>query len=255
MASLSRRNPHSAVGAPPPKVMDRVERQWYSAAGCPISDEAKLGLGVDMPDGFKFVIADVRVWRGCTNRKEGDIALEFFFDGTLHELAEHGGESTFVDKFAEVLERTLQERRIRTFREKVELRRGKPKKVDDEEASLIGAPSEQDVMTDTEWKSYLTQKIPDTGLGVHSFREAGCVLMFVVANVTVSDAAAETLGQLCFPEYFPIDGREQKVVYPDLPWPRWMKGMLATTIFLLVLVLFAWFFTFRAALSQYHGES
>jgi len=106
-----------------------------------------------------------------------------------------------------------------------------------------------DTEKDDEWRKLLQgSSIPETQLKVASFRKAGCMLHFVVAQTSISLAAAETLGQLVFPEYFPVDGLG--ILEPPIPsiWsmPRWVCFLVVILVVSFCLTANTLFFTVEA---------
>lgn len=222
--SASTRNPHSARKQPTElKVLlskpydERVRLQWQTSNGCPISDEAKTAFiinHVHQEKPTQYNLADIRIWSRPIGSPD-TIALELFFDGpSLQE------ERRFIQMFEAKLEAVLKEKRMRNMREKQGLkRRLAPVTEDGESDSAIELTT-----------TFVDSDFPDTQLKVESFREAGCMLNFIVVQTTVSLGASETLGQLVFPEHFPVEGLgqyvEKAVPWKDMPWWYWFLVLL-----------------------------
>merc|ERR1712224_435623 len=83
--------------------------------------------------------------------------------------------------------------------------------------------------------------IPSADVAVRSYRDAGCMISFLVVQTSISISAAEGLGQVAFPEHFPVDGKLQDVPESTMPRPRWMNSMVLCTIIMVVCTLFAWY--------------
>jgi hypothetical protein len=218
---------------------ERVLAQWKAACGSPISDEAKTQFSVTVK-GRNFLIGDIRLWshqnQNITNRSS--VHLEFFYDGSQSDLGDNGVEE-FSQAFESMVEEQLRERRVAEFRRKLQAtnrRRAAPKDSD----ALEGGGTCEGTGED-DWKSYLKQPIPSADVAVRSYRDAGCMISFLVVQTSISISAAEGLGQVAFPEHFPVDGKHQDVPESTLPRPRWMNGMVFCTILMVICTLVAWY--------------
>jgi len=249
-------NPHGAKKPPTDiKILqskpidERLRLQWENANGCPISDESKVSFDIHHTHKGKpctYHIGDVRIWRRdrIQDTPSESIALEFFFDGP--ELQD---EATFMRSFESKLEIVLKEKRMKNKTSKEQLTVNKRNV-----AKTVGDPFD-DAMEMRE-VSLVEEEFPDTKLKVEAFREAGCMLHFVVVQTTVNIHASETLGQMVFPEHFPVDG----LVYvePYVSWnqmPRWywiLVFLLGVTIFF---TLAAWTKAFLHSDFYTRGES
>mmetsp|Transcript_30904 Transcript_30904/g.78251 ORF Transcript_30904/g.78251 Transcript_30904/m.78251 type:complete len:273 (+) Transcript_30904:2-820(+) len=248
--SGSTRNPHSA-SAPGAKQLkewsklsceERVLTQWRAAFGCPVSDEAKAQFCIHALD-RTFRLSDVRLWtqhhplHGKHVVDGGKVHLEFFFDGTTSELTGH--EEEFTKAFENMIEQQLQERRVIDFRKKLATRRRRG----------TASPGEGDMdggdgVDDEDWNTYLKKPVPATDFSIRSYREAGCMLMFLVCQTSVSVSASEVLGQIAFQEHFPIDGVAQPPSTSTMPLPRWFYGLGACTVTLSFFAVVAWWQVF-----------
>lgn len=222
---------------------ERVLVQWRTSFGCPIADEAKAQFAIEC-HGHTFVLADVRLWLDKHQQRKGKeltkelVNLEFFFDGQLAEIQDDP--AVFEKAFENLIENQLQARRMAEFRKKLSTRRRAGTRTlmeenEDAEASAEGSASKED---HSEWRSYLHKPVLPTQLSVRSMREAGCMIRFIVCQTSISVSASEELGQLAFPEHFPIDGKEQEIPVSTKPLPKWVYALYAiTAIFTLVTVL------------------
>jgi hypothetical protein len=212
-------------------------RQFHAAHGCPISDEAKAQFCVHAV-GRTYTLADVRLWQSQPwqiQKDSGTIYLEFFFDGSPSEFA--GKEDEFKKAFETMVETQLQEVRRAEFRKKLTARRRGGRKADADDGPEGGGGSYDG--DDPEWRNYLKTPVPDTNLSIRSMREAGCMIMFLVCQTSISTSAAEVLGQIAFQEHFPVDGviEESK---STKPLPKWVYTMGCCTITFTVISLMAW---------------
>lgn len=259
---------------------ERVTSQWTKASGCPISDDAKNRFTFSTnpgSEGHKFVLADVRLWKEAERQQpgakggesDGSISLEFFFDGELGDIPD---EASFTRSFDEIIELQLQERRMLTFREKFARRQtqmrsrkkgqalggttasaggGGSELLEDPETARTSKETLADSDEEQEWQNYLKSKVPETRLAVRAFRESGCMLRFVCVQTSLSVGASDVLGQVCFPEYFPVDGRPQTLVEDlkafdfFLTW-HWALFMVFFVLFG-VAALYAWYKTISEA--------
>merc|ERR1711968_8200 len=100
---------------------ERLSAQWKAAAGCPVSDEAKTRFAFQCPGSeHRFVLADIRIWKeGSTSKSADELALEFFFDGAHSDIPD---EKEFILAFERMIENQLKERRMQTFRNKLQAR-------------------------------------------------------------------------------------------------------------------------------------
>lgn len=241
--STSTRNPHKASQPAPALAKawaklspeERIIEQWRSAYGCPISDEAKAQFTLHTC-GNKYSLSDVRLWLDKHpknhGQEQGKVYLEFFFDGSPNELT--GQEDVFTKAFETMIEQNLQEQRAVEFRQKLAARRrGKASTASE------GGESGENV-GDDDWKSYLHKPVPATEFKIQSFREAGCMLSFLVCQTSLSVSAAEVLGQISFQEHFPIDGKPQAPSTSTKPLPRWVYWMVAATSGMTMITLVAW---------------
>lgn len=257
--STSTRNPHIATSkakkakefanlAPEELILE----QWRTANGCPISDESKDQFQVKTSE-HCHKLADVRLWvehhsKGSRSvQDQGVIYLEFFFDGSP---AQYGGNpDEFTKAFENMIEQQLQERRVMEFRKKLATRRrgGKARDADNRESpeDAIEGGGDGD---DNEWRDYLRKPIPATNLSIRSIREAGCMLMFLVCQTSLSVSASEVLGQICFQEQFPIDGMAQEIKSSGKPLPRWVYIMMVFTAGLTIFTVFAWWMVLKEAM-------
>mmetsp|Transcript_3284 Transcript_3284/g.5319 ORF Transcript_3284/g.5319 Transcript_3284/m.5319 type:complete len:287 (-) Transcript_3284:65-925(-) len=259
--STSTRNPHSATKLSSRKTKElynlppeqRILEQWRIASGQPVSDEAKEQFQVQTHE-RAHKLADVRLWtehhgKGSKSVEEqGVLYLEFFFDGSP---AEYNGETeAFIKAFENMIEQQLQERRVREFRQKLATRRRGGRKDANNKDSVEDAEGGGDsaIGDDSEWRDYLRKPIPATNLSVRSIREAGCMLMFLVAQTSLSVSASEVLGQICFQEHFPIDGKPQEAPKSTKPLPKWVWVMLVITVFFTIITLWAWWMVVKEAI-------
>merc|ERR1712224_785619 len=83
--------------------------------------------------------------------------------------------------------------------------------------------------------------IPSADVAVRSYRDAGCMISFLVVQTSISISAAEALGQVAFPEHFPVDGKLQDVPDSGMQRPWWMNSMVLCTVIMVVCPLFAWY--------------
>lgn len=256
-SSASTRNPHIATKASNffhLDTEDRILEQWRAAFGCPVSDEAKAQFAISAA-GRTFNLSDVRLWtqqhpqnpaaKGSMNK--GKIHLEFFFDGSHSELA-GTNEEAFTKAFENMIEQQLQERRVVEFRKKLAARRRVKGGSSGAEATGDSAtePSafdggDPDYINDSDWQNYLQRPIPAADFSMRSFREAGCMITFLVCQTSLSIGASEVLGQIAFQEHFPIDGKQQDPSASTKPLPRWVYGVAGCTAVLATLTLGAWY--------------
>jgi len=245
-ASTSTRNPHSAFQstAKVPQFAhlpteERILEQWKAAFGCPVSDEAKAQFCIQAL-GRTFNLSDVRLWKQhhpAHSKSASKIHLEFFFDGAQSELGLSVNEEVFTKAFESMIEAQLQERRVVEFRKKLAARRRRGKASEGETG--FDEP-DADCMDDGDWQQYLQKPIPASDFSVRSFREAGCMLTFLVCQTSLSIGASEVLGQIAFQEHFPIDGRAQDPSKSEKPLPRWVYIAGASTCVLTTLAMSAW---------------
>lgn len=259
--STSTRNPHAAASKPlskkakdlsklPPE--QRILEQWRTSSGCPVSDEAKEQFQVQTSE-RTHKLADVRLWhehhsKGSKSVEEqGVLYLEFFFDGSPAEYNDNSEQ--FIKAFEKMIEKQLQERRVIEFRQKLATRRrGGRKDADNRETAEDAIEGGGDVgAEDSEWREYLRKPIPATNLSVRSIREAGCMLMFLVAQTSLSISASEVLGQICFQEHFPIDGKAQEIAKSTKPLPRWVWILVVITSFFTIITVYAWWMVLKEA--------
>jgi hypothetical protein len=219
---------------------DRVLEQWRAASGCPISDEAKTLFCVHAL-GDSFQLGDVRLWYDQhPGRATSSIFLEFFFDGAPDDIKEDAG--LFIKAFETMIEDTLRERRVAEFRKRAKARRrvvGRVKSKDSDDEACEGGRSPED-SGDEEWRKYLQSMPATTELSVKSIREAGCTLRFLVCQTSLSVSAAEELGQIAFPEHFPINGVAQVVAPGTQPLPRWFYFLAVGSALVSTVAIFAW---------------
>eukprot|EP00429_Kryptoperidinium_foliaceum_P018252 CAMPEP_0176044606 /NCGR_PEP_ID=MMETSP0120_2-20121206/22139_1 /TAXON_ID=160619 /ORGANISM="Kryptoperidinium foliaceum, Strain CCMP 1326" /LENGTH=281 /DNA_ID=CAMNT_0017378011 /DNA_START=67 /DNA_END=912 /DNA_ORIENTATION=- len=247
--SVSTRNPHSAAISPAELTKalaklspeERILGQWRAAYGCPVSDEAKAQFCIHAV-GRTFRLSDVRLWKehhplGKDASNNGTVYLEFFYDGTASELEGHQDE--FTKAFEQMIDAQLQERRVVEFRKKLTARRRAGRGVGSASNDLDTAFAGDDV-TDQDWRDYLRKPVPPSEFSIRSFREAGCMLLFLVCQTSLSLSASEVLGQIAFQEHFPIDGKPQEPSKSDKPLPRWVYGMAACTAGMTVVTIYAW---------------
>lgn len=212
--------------------------QWRAASGTPISDEAKIQFCVHAL-GDKFQLADVRLWSEHHKTKHASsIFLEFFFDGAPEDIS--GEDDAFTKSFETMIEDTLRERRATQFKKKLQARSGGAGLRSRGAASEAGGEGGHRNESDEEWKQYLKGPAPATELTVRSIRESGCMLRFVVCQTSLSVSASEELGQIAFPEHFPINGVAQAVSTSTAPLPRWVYGLLAGTAVFGTIMCVAW---------------
>lgn len=189
-----------------------------------------------------YSLSDVRLWmeRHPKNdqQEKGKIFLEFFFDGSPAELA--GKEDVFTRAFENMIEKNLQEQRANEFRQKLAARGRRRKGAADPAADEGGGvEGGGESVGDDEWKSYLHQAVPSTEFSFQAFREAGCMLRFLVCQTSLSVSASEVLGQISFQEHFPVDGK----IVPsksDKPLPKWVYWMMVATVGMTSITLIAW---------------
>jgi hypothetical protein len=251
--SKSTRNPHSAKkGRPLEELMklkfeERILVQWRQAFGCPISDEAKAQFTIECL-GHTFQLADVRLWlerhpqKGRQELNTRVVYLEFFFDGMLAEIQEDP--AVFSKAFEDLIEKQLQAHRRKQFKSKLAARR---RAVEARDAKAVttsvedaegGSSKQDDFADDRKWQAFLHRPVEPLELVVQSTREAGCMIRFIVCQTSISVSAAEQLGQLAFPEHFPIDGKEQELSVSTKPLPRWVYCVgFFTAIYTLVATL------------------
>jgi len=232
--SASTRNPHSARKPPielkvllSKKYDERVRLQWQASSGCPISDEAKAAFIINHVHKEKpcqYQLADIRIWSRPISSAD-NISLELFFDGLpLQE------ERRFMQMFEAKLEAVLKEKRMLNIKEKQGVKR---------RHAVTSEEGESEVELTTK---FADSEFPDTQLKVESFREAGCMLHFIVVQTTISIDAAETLGQLVFPEHFPVEGLGQ-YVEKSVPWrdmPCWFWFLVFLLGITLIATVVAW---------------
>jgi hypothetical protein len=223
---------------------ERMLVQWRTSFGCPVSDESKAQFSLECL-GHQFTLADVRLWlekhpqKGKKEQNTRQVHLEFFFDGMLSEIQDDP--SAFEKAFEEMIEFQLQEKRRSEFRKKLETRKRRKDvlQVNAEDAeggtSAIGCPAD-----DSEWQAFLHKPVLPTELSIHARREAGCMLRFIVCQTSVSVSASEELGQIAFPEHFPIDGKPQEIALSSKPLPKWVyvAGTFSALFTLLTIVIF-----------------
>ena len=220
------KNPHSAFGSPAAisevemrelSFEKRIRKQWENCAGCPVDEDFKEKFVVRVSD-KKFVIADMRIWQYKlqTSTDLGtDIPIEFFFDGSESEIED---KQAFIDSFQRLLENVVQERRIGEFRNKLASKSGagmrkrgggsvattgfemdsnslrQPLAREETESTMDGFDAleggaffeSSERGNEDSWKHFLAKDYEGTGLRVEGFRDAGCVLIFVVAQSTLS---------------------------------------------------------------------
>ncbi|CAD7971235.1 unnamed protein product [Amoebophrya sp. A25] len=80
---------------------------------------------------------------------------------------------------------------------------------------------------------------PPLNLEVEHYREAGCMIQFVVARCSVGVGAAELIGQQVFPEYFRSKCRAFQV-NETAPMPLWMYPLYVLVFLFVLLLLMAW---------------
>jgi hypothetical protein len=261
--STSTRNPHTSKrGRSLEELMklgyeERVLVQWRTSFGCPISDEAKAQFTLEM-FGYTFTLADVRLWfekhpqkKHQKNHKElvtKEVHLEFFFDGQLAEIQEDP--TRFEKAFEDLLDSQLRAKRMGEFKKKLAARRrtrAGPSMEDAEGAS--GSSIDKD---DTEWKAYLHRPHVPTNLSIRAMRDAGCMIRFLVCQSSVSVQSSEELGQLAFPEHFPIDGKEQEIPVSTKPMPKWVYGLTCCTAIMTLMTIFVMWKVFMGVYEQTH---
>lgn len=258
--STSTRNPHAAKKLSTKKAKElhnlppelRILEQWRVASGTPVSDEAKEQFQVQTSE-RSHKLADCRLWmehhsKGSkTVEEQGVVFLEFFFDGSPAEYSDKSEQ--FIKAFENMIEQQLQERRVMEFRQKLATRRRNGRKDANNRGAVEDAEGGGDsaIGEDSEWRDYLRKPVPATNLSVRSIREAGCMLMFLVAQTSLSVSASEVLGQICFPEHFPVDGKPQEIAESKKPLPRWAWVMGVITAIFTVITLWAWWLVFKAA--------
>lgn len=249
--SKSTRNPHVAKKPATVKLgsrlapTERVLEQWRAASGCPISDEAKTLFCVHAL-GDSFQLGDVRLWSDQhAGKQSSSIFLEFFFDGAPDDIKEDAG--LFTKVFETMIEDTLRERRVAEFRKRATARRrvGRVKSKDSDDESHegggeIGRNLEDSGEADEEWRTYLQSTPATTELSVKSIREAGCTIRFLVCQTSLSVSAAEELGQIAFPEHFPINGVAQVVAPGTQPLPRWFYFLAVGSALVSTVAILAW---------------
>lgn len=189
----------------------------------------------------------MRLWQqhhpqGKDGTERGKIFLEFFFDGSQSELA--GNEEAFTKAFENMIEQQLQERRVVEFRKRLAARR-RGRGGGEAEGSSREDTAGADPVTDEDWQKYLHKPVPATDFSIRSFREAGCMLTFLVCQTTLSVSASEVLGQIAFQEHFPIDGRPQEPSKSTKPLPRWVYTMAGFTTAFTALTVVAWWQVIR----------
>jgi hypothetical protein len=221
MASFASRNPHTGANVPDARKLaqlspaDRVLKRWESALGSPIGFAAKKQFTIVVND-IKFSLADVRLVKMFVDKDpdRGSLPLEFFFDGSCNEE----NLPTFNAAFEAKIEEQLQERRMVTFRKKLEARQRGTK----------ATAEECEALTDDDWQGYLAQKVDPTNLQIQQNREAGCMLIFTAIRATLSISACETLGELSFPEYFCSADEADEMLKEEknMPMPRWVYFLL-----------------------------
>lgn len=255
--STSTRNPHTAKkGRTLEELMklgyeERVFVQWRTAYGCPISDEAKAQFTLEM-FGNTFTLADVRLWlekhpqRKHKELVTGEAHLEFFFDGQLAEIQEDP--KLFEKAFENLLDSQLQMKRMGEFRNKLAARRRNRSSAKCEDAE--GASGSSIDENDSEWKSYLQRPHVDTNLSIRAMRDAGCMIRFLVCQTSISVQASEELGQLAFPEHFPIDGKEQELPVSTKPLPKWVYWFSCCTAIMTLMVVFVMWKVFSGVFMQ-----
>jgi len=218
---------------------ERVLAQWKAASGSPISDEAKTQFSVTCK-GRNFIVGDIRIWRAQNQNitSKNSLHLEFFYDGCTSDLGDNGVEE-FSRAFETMVEEQLRERRVSEFRRKLaatKRRRGTRETQDSE-----GLEGGGDCNGEDDWKAYLNQPIPSADVAVRSYRDAGCCISFLVVQTSISISAAEGLGQVAFPEHFPVDGKAQDIPESTMQKPRWTLGLAICTILMLLCTVFAWY--------------
>lgn len=244
--SATTRNPHTAVVPAASQFKqwaklsteERVISQWRTSFGCPVSDEAKAQFCINAL-GRTFKLSDVRLWQthhqqtpaGKEVQERGTVYLEFFFDGSTSELS--GNEETFNKAFEAMIEQQLQEKRVFEFKKKLAARRRGKDTTECDDSAPAG-------MSESDWRQYLHKPIPATDFSIRSFREAGCMLTFLVCQTSLSIGAAEVLGQISFQEHFPIDGMAQPESTSTKPLPKWVYGMAVCTAGVTFLAITAW---------------
>lgn len=245
--SNSTRNPHSSrtlVDVAALRRMEPEERvlaQWNAASGSPISDEAKTQFSVTVK-GRNFMLGDIRLWRNQNQNisNRSSVHLEFFYDGSTGDLSD-GGTEEFNRQFENMVEEQLRERRVQEFRRKLQATNRRRTARDPKDSEGLEGGNDGDAIGEDEWKSYLKQPIPSADVAVRAYRDAGCCISFLVVQTSISISAAESLGQVAFPEHFLVDGKAQDVPESTMQRPRWLTSLVLCTIFMTICTIFAWY--------------
>lgn len=244
--SSSTRNPHSATTTVDATALchlsyeERVLEQWKAASGSPISDQAKTQFSVTVK-GRNFIVGDIRLWSHHNQNisSKSSLHLEFFYDGSQSDLGDNGP-AEFSSAFESMVEEQLRERRVMEFRNKLKAtkrRRGAQEAKEDAEGLEGGG----DCGGEDDWKAFLNQPIPSADVAVRSYRDAGCCISFLVVQTSISISAAEGLGQVAFPEHFPVDGKAQEIPESTMQRPKWMMSLAICTFLMVICTVFAWY--------------
>ncbi|CAD7937177.1 unnamed protein product [Amoebophrya sp. A120] len=267
-ASRITRNPHGGV-----KVNENLQRicrsanelifeQWKNAEGSPISDYAKSGTFEVSALGTSFPLSDIRIWGprqfqpGFNDEK---IRLEFFLDGAF-DYNNVDKCKAFTNGLVHCLESALAVGHSELRREE-EMTLRQATEIDRMKSGSGASAASETTKTGTEsGRSHAASAIKSpvtisssldditavysTGtsalnLEVEHYREAGCMIQFVVARCTVNIDAAKLIGEQVFPEYFQTKCarfREDE----SAPTPLWMYVLYLIVVLFFLLMLAAW---------------
>ena len=226
ITSLSGVNPHAqhkqTPGADLPRILKLAEllsvsESWEKCRGSAVADDSKHILSVNLAE-ERYTMADIRLIRngGCA---DGRICLELFFDGDTDSLKARAGNG--FEDFMEAIRMTITGGVQEYFRRNL--------------MSLVEH--------NTDKGDFRKLKFPDVSVSVvgetiqDGFRDAGCMLSFIAARVSVSEDCAKAIGGIAFPEYF---GMKDPASEADVPIPKWLVGMGVATVVAGVATVYAW---------------
>lgn len=223
MASLSSSNPHAKekVTASNGSEIDEtcnvgvsVASRWASTVGDAVADDSKVILSVHFRN-KTYIMADIRRLVSLQDPPEGMIGLEFFFDGDMKDLVPGD-----LLEFVKALELTINSGVHEYLRRRISRL-----------ASSGGDLSRLKDMKFPEVKvSFIGENVSD------AFRDAGCMLSFIAVRVWLSEACAECIGGVAFPEYFEMSTGKAS----NPPIPLWLVSMGIAAVVCGIAMIYAW---------------
>eukprot|EP00392_Amoebophrya_sp_AT5.2_P016134 g16377.t1 len=255
-----------------------IFEQWKNSEGAPISDYAKCGtfeVATVHALGSVFPLSDIRTWGprqfqpGFNDEK---IRLEFFLDGYF-DYSDDDACAQFTIGLIKCLENALavgateKEREFATSSRKDFLgpNHGEPPDAvahdavpsasakrmstpsSSEHAAVVGtaatrAGESPDLLFDHEDASTVASisDVNSLNIDVEHYREAGCMVQFVVARCSIGIDAAKLIGEQVFPDYFQTKCAKFKDEIDPGKMPWWMLALYGVTILFGILMAAAW---------------